>query len=304
MKYQTLLCSFLLFATPLLADVELDTQNVGSENIQQPAKRTPFSFETHIDYVTKAKIDKKGRYGDHIHFAEAQVEAGMVVYYNPTYTEGARIALGFTPTYIKWSKNPWFEQDHFNLVNLSVAAFTKRLDHWFWRTQITANIDTSEWNSRYTSYDWIVWGRYAYNCNLGFHFGFWAETGLHMDRVYPILGFDWQITKKLKLNAVFPVDIALMYSINQKWSIGAAARFFDSRFRVKQKQHSLMPLFRYMNTGAELIAKYETPTTSANIHAGSTLAGYVRVANKNNHHAKHYDIDPAFYVGAEMDVKF
>jgi hypothetical protein len=295
---------FILAALSVLADIEIDEQDVGSEKITQPAKRTPFGFETHVDVIAHSKINKGFYKEDKIDFAEAQVEAGSIIYYCPTYTEGIRAALGYSPTYLKWHENPWFDQDHFNIVSLSLTGFTKRADRWFWRTQLTANFDADQWSGKYTTYDILLWGRYTYRENIGIHFGFLAQTGLRMDRIYPIIGFDWQISRKWKLSAVFPVNIALLYSFSSHWSIGGAGRFFNSRFRASHKDHSLKPLVRYTNTGAEIIIKYEKENTSANIHAGSTLGGTFRVANSKNHHARDYDFDSSAYVGAEMDVKF
>ncbi len=295
---------FMLTAFSGWADIDIDQQNIGSETITQPAKRTPFSFDTHLDIISSSKI-KKGFYkGDEINYAEAEAEVGMILYYCPTYTEGVRVGLAYTPTYLKWHDNPWFDQDHFNIVSLSLAGFSKRIDRWFWRTQLTVNFDAEKWSSQYISYDLLLWGRYTFCENIGIHFGFWAETGLHLDRVYPIFGFDWQISRKWRLDLVFPVNMALLYSFSPTWKLGIAGRFFDSRFRVHHDQYSAKPLLRYTNVGAEFIIKYENDTTSANIHAGTTLGGKFRVANHNNHHAKIYRINPSAYVGAEIDVKF
>jgi len=100
------------------------------------------------------------------------------------------------------------------------------------------------------------------------------------------------------------MNMALAYSITSKWSIGGAGRFFNSRFRVNHDQHSQRPLVRYTNLGAEFFIQYETESMTANVHAGSTLWGKLRVADHNNKHARDYDLGPAGYVGAEMDIKF
>ena len=306
MKIQLFFIScFILNVFSLLANVEIDPEDIGSEKITQPAKRTPFSFETHVDVVGPSKINDKGcNKGNKVNFATSDVEAGMVVYYCPSYTEGARVAVGFTPTYLRWQDNPWFDQDHFNKLSLSLSGFSARLDRWFWRGQLTVNFDTQEWQSKYMSYDILLWGRYAYSKSIGIHIGFLAETGLKMDRVYPVIGIDWQISRNWKLNLVYPVNISLLYAFSPKWSIGAAGRFFNPRFRVNHKDHSLKPLVRYTNIGAEFIVKYENTNTSANLHVGSTLGGTLRVANSRNEEAHHYHLDPSFYGGAEIDIKF
>lgn len=288
------------------ADMDIDTQDIGSEEIAEPAKHTPFSFNTYIDVIGKSKIEKGYFKGDDIHFAEAEAEGGMIVYHCPAYSEGARLALGYTATYLKWSENPWFDQDHFNTLSLSLTGFSKRLDRWFWRTQLTVNFDANEWSSAYTSYDILLWGRYEYRHDIGIHVGFLAQTGLRLDRVYPIIGFDWQISRACKLNLVYPVNVSLVYTLTPHWTLALAGRNFNSRFRVRHDEIFSQALVRYTNTGAEFAIRYENQdqNISANIHAGTTLGGKYRVANRNNHHAHNYKLKSAGYVGGEMDVSF
>lgn len=304
-KMRTLLTIWLTLMTcSTWAAIEIDPQNIGDESIKQPAKRSPFSLDTHVDVMGSAKISKGTYKKDKVDYAEAEIEGGMVVYYCPTYTEGVRIAGGYFPVYLKWHDNPWFEQDHFNTISFSLSSFTQRIEDWFWRAQLTANFNADDWSGKYTSYDILLWGRYEFCRDIGVHFGFIAETGLRMDRIYPIIGFDWQISRKLKLSLVFPVNVSLIYSLTPHWSFGGACRFIQSRFRVNHNQHSLKPLVRYTNIGTELVVRYDNDTISGNVHVGSTWGGTYRVANHSNNHARHYYLKPSCYVGAEADVKF
>lgn len=286
------------------ADIEIDQQDIGSERIDLPAKRSPFSFDTHLDAIAPGKIDNGDFKGHKVQYAEAEAEAGMTVYYCPRHTEGLRVAAAFSPSYLKWHDNPWFDQDHFNLFKVSVSGFTKRMHRWFWRSEIGINFDTEDWSSKFTSYDVLFWGRYEYSENLGFHIGFLGQTGLEMDLYFPIIGFDWAISKKWKLQAVFPMNISLNYLVNSHWSIGIAGRLFSPRFRVPHKDHSLKPLVRYINAGAEFIIEYETESVSANIHAGSTLGGTLRLADTHGHHVRHFNLKPSAYAGTGINVKF
>ena len=295
---------FIAATFSLKADIDIDPQNIGSEKITQPAKQSPFSFNVHGDYVHDGRIGSGSYKKDKVDYGEIFAEAGMVAYYDPILTEGARVALSYTGTYLKWHDNPWFQQDRFSTFSVTVSAFTKRLNQWFWRTQLSANFDTENWSSKYTSYDLLLWGRYTLFEDIGIHFGFMAETGLRLDRIYPILGFDWQISKRWKLNAVFPVNMALLYSFSSNWSAGISGRIFNSRFRVNHNEYALKPLVRYTNLGAEFIVKYETGNVSANFHVGSTLWGKYRVADHCNNHARSYDLNPAGYAGLEVDMTF
>lgn len=295
---------FLAFSPLTYADIVIDPQDISQEEIAQPAKSTPFSLSTHIDYIHGAKIDKGFYKGDKVEFAEGEAIASMVVYYDPCLTEGLRIGAGYTATYLHWCENPWFDQEHYNQVDISVAGFSKRVNGWLWRTELTANFDADEWSFQYTTYDLILWGRYDLCQDFGLHIGAFIETGCRMDRIYPILGFDWQITEKWRLDAVFPMNMALSYAWTPKWSLGAAARFFDSRFRVHSDEHSLKPLVRFTTMGAEFFVKYGDDKITANIHAGSTVGGRFRVANRHNNHATGYDLNSSFYGGAEIEVVF
>lgn len=308
MKYRIFLGAWLAFNTISSlgwGQVGIDPQDVGSLNITQPAKRTPFSFETHLDAVSNAKI-REGYYKeDEVQFAEADVELGMVVYYCPAYEEGLRLAVSYTATYLRWAENPWFDQDHYNTVSLKIGGFSKRIDQWFWRAGVMINMDADEWSAYYTSYDILLWGRYEYCKNVGIHIGFWAETGLRLDRIWPIIGADWQISPKWKLNLVYPFNVAIEYALTKKWALALAGRNFDSRHRVHDGDgYSTKRLVRYENIGAEFMIKYDALGISANIHAGTTMGGKYRIANCHNHHPYNYKLKPAGYVGGEVDVKF
>lgn len=285
--------------------IDPDPRDFGSENITQPAKRTPFSFETHIDVIGNAKVGKGYYKDDEVLFSEADAELGMIVYYAPAYQEGLRLALAFTTTYLHWEQNPWFEQDLFNIATLNIVGFTGRLDKWFWRASLGINVDTDIWQLDYTSYDILLWGRYDLYESIKMHLGFWAETGINLNRIWPIIGAEWQISKKWKLNLIYPVNIALEYTLLKNWSLALAGRNFNTRFRSHEPEHhTAKSLVRYENIGAEFMVKYEGVGITANIHAGITLGGKYRLADRRNHHPYNLHIDPSGYVGAEIDVSF
>ncbi|WP_068468095.1 hypothetical protein [Candidatus Protochlamydia phocaeensis] len=298
-----------VFTLPLWADgdVTINPTDFSSENINQakPPQKTPFSLTTLVDSIGNSKIERGHFKGDNIRFAEASAEVGSVVYYCPAYSEGANIALRYTATYIKWLENPWFDQQHFHTITLSFGGVTKRIDKWFWRTQLSINYDAgSKFDTEYINYDLILWGRYEYCRDIGLHVGFLAQTGMRLDRVYPIIGADWQISRDWKLNLVFPVNVSLEYAITPHWFFVLAGRNFDSRHRVKAHESHHKALIRYENIGAEVAIKYAALGMTANIHAGTTLGGCYRLADRHNHHPNHYYLQPAGYVGGEIDVKF
>lgn len=291
----------------IFADVDndIDVTNMSDEQIPaQESKGRPFSLDVHFDAVKTTDI-RKGYYkDDSVQFAEGQATLGLIYYYCPRYTEGLGLTVGYERTIIRWEHNPWFNQELYNTANLSFTGFTKRLHKWFWRGQLDINIDADHIQSSYMFYNLLIWGRYELCQDIGFHVGFIAQTGMQMDRVYPILGIDWQISRRWKLNLVFPVNVSLEYLITSRWSIAIAGRAFDSRHRVSNKEPHPRYLVRYTNAGGELAIKYDDTVVSANIHAGYTLGGDLRIANPHNHHPHHYKLDPSGYAGAEVVVKF
>lgn len=286
------------------ADSELESQNFGSENITEPARQAPFNLDTKVDFTGETKISKGFHRGDHFRFAQVETELGGVFYYVPQYTEGANLTFSYSNTHIGWHHNEYFDQNHFKVFSVSLGGFTKRLQDWFWRSQFSVNFSTERLSAQYVNYDLLFWGRYTLNQAVGIHFGFYAQTGMRMERVYPIFGADWLISPKWKLNLVFPLNISIEYYLTKNWSLSAGGRSFNFRDRVGPHESHAKSLIRYENVGLEFIVKFENKNIAANIHAGSTLGGQFRVANKKNHRPHHYHLDPSGYVGGEIEVNF
>jgi hypothetical protein len=284
----------------------INFNDFSSEDIQEPAKAYPFSLSVNFDKIGKSKINKGFFKDDKIDFGIAYAKAIAVIYYCPAYSEGANLGVSYTYTAFKWENNPWFHQQRFNTLTLQLGGFSKRLTRWFWQGLIDVNIDMDEWNlNEYSTYDLLLWGRYEYCRHIGIHVGFIAQTGMQMDRVYPIFGADWKISKNWKLNLVFPVNISLEYILNKQWSLAIAGRSFDSRQRIHRHQENQpKSVIRYENVGAEGSIRYDIHNMSVDIHAGYTLGGKFKVANRHNNHSHSYKLDPSLYAGAEVDIKF
>lgn len=280
--------------------------DVGSESIEEPNKgsSSPFSFAAFTDVTGKAKINKNFFKGDEFQFGVANAELTCVYYYCPEYSEAANVALAYTETYFGWKENPWFDQTDFHTVTLSLGGITKRFNRWTWRGQLQINYDGFEvFETAYFNYNIILWGRYQWCKDIGIHMGFYVETGMRMDRIYPIIGFDWQISQRWKLNAVFPFDMSLQYLITKEWTVALAGRTFSSRHRVGPDESHPRYVARYGGFGIEGMLKYTGNGFTANIHAGVTSARY-RIANQQNHHPRTFHLDPAGYVGALIETKF
>lgn len=299
-RYLTIIATF----SVSLLTAQIDVKDIGSETIIEP-KQGPFTLYVDFDAIGSSKINHGFYKGDKIRFAIADAELSGIFYYCPAYHEGANLSISYTYTTIEWHNNPWFNQNHFNTLSISLGGLSKRLYRWFWQGQMTINLDADHWNiDDYATYDLILWGRYTYCDHIGFHVGFIAQTGMQMDRVYPIIGADWRVSPNWKLNLVYPVNVSLEYLVNERWSLALAGRSFNTRYRIGKHEAFSKSVVRYENTGAEFAIKYHRADMTANIHAGTTLGGKFRVANRHNDHPHNYKLDPAGYVGAEVDVRF
>lgn len=264
----------------------------------------PFTLQAYGDWINHSKIDKKYYNKDHVNFGEFLVETGGVFAYEPYYDEALFAFAGYRSTYLGWKHNPFFHKKNFNDLVLRLGYSTKRYCKWTLQTILTMNADVNNFQGMYFTYNLLAAARYNYRSGVGLWIGFLAETGMRSDRCYPVIGFDWQISSKMKLNLIYPTNIAFVYLINPHVSLAAAMRFFDSRHRADKSSPLPRAFWRYTNTGIEAMASYQKNQIAFSIHAGYTLGGTLKVANRYNHNSKHFRLNAAPYVGGNVAVKF
>jgi len=303
------LSGLLPFCGTLLADDDaiIENQNVSKENMQteENAKQGIFNVSAKGDWIQKAKIDKRGFPHNHLKFWQANAEATAIVYYNPQCKEGLALGVGYDHVYFNWNENFYFCQKKFDALTFALSAFSMRVCDWLWQAQISMNCDTRHWNfSEYTNYDLFLWGRYEFCNDVNFHAGFYAQTGMKIDHIYPVLGFDWKINEQWKLNLVYPFNMSLVYTYTDTLSAALAVRLFNVRYRVGKHEPLREGLFQYRNAGLEFVVNYDNKKYSANVHAGYTWGGQFVISDKNNKHKRHFNLDAAPYVGGEIAVKF
>lgn len=306
--YLLLSAIFFIYTANSYADDQLE--DIGSENIDQSIEDAndgrPFKIDVMGDWVGRAKV--KNSDGLHkVLFATGMAEASYVYYYNPCIEEGANVSLFYENTYLDWKSNPYFNQRNVNTVGVNLGLFSKRMQDWTWNTQVSINFDNVEhWNiNDYMYYDVLLWGRYEYCPDLGIHIGFLANTGMKINRVYPVIGFDFKYNRYWKFNVIFPMNISIVYSFNEAWSVSIAGRFFNERHRVKKEEWLSCGLYRYQTAGAELGLTYApNMLINANIHAGINLGGRLTIADRHYRHSQRIRLNPAPYAGGEVTVNF
>jgi len=220
--------------------------------------------------------------------------------------DAVSVGAGYSNVGIRWNDNPRFQQRSFDNVFLTIGAQSTRYRGWLWQGNFTARFNTDVGRiSHHVLYTGALWGRYELVPCYGMHTGFFAETGLRKDKVWPILGFDKQITKQLKLYAVYPFEASATYDFCGPWSVAAATKFFRSRHRLAPGEELSNGLIEYRNIGSEFRVMYECPPcVSAQLHVGHTYGGELVVADHRDKNSTHYKFRAAPYVGGELSLKF
>lgn len=311
------LASLSLACGALFADDDADAslQDLGSEEMVDVAfsEQYPFRVSAHGDWIGRSKIDKKNYHNQHVNFYFAEVLAEGVIYYDPDCREGLDGGIGYSTTHFRWNKLHHFNKDNIDMLSVTLSAFSERLTGWLWQTYVTANWETKFSNiADYTNYDILLWGRYEFKKCFHMHIGFLAQTGMKIDHILPIIGFDYTYSDKWKINAVFPMNLSIVYTIDKCWSASLAGRLFEVRYRLGNQEKLSKPfhhyrkkaLFQYRNEGAELALSYSKDRITANIHGGVTFGGQFRLSDHNNKNKHHFKIDSAGYAGGELAFKF
>lgn len=290
------------------AHADIQTDIWGLEQIEPPKNQQgPFRIEADFDSVAKTHFTKKHYEHQKLGYSNYSGTLGMAFCYLPQAREAYAAAASYTYANICWKQNPFFRQQNFDVVTLALRLYSNRFCDWIWKGELGVNMDVNHFEGgQYMNYDLTMWGRYDYRKNVGLNLGIIIQTGMKIDKVYPIIGFDWTISKKWTLNLVFPVNISLQYQYTCDWKIAGAMRFFDVRYRVGKNEPLSKGLVVYRNTGLELAALYEPENLSleGNVHIGSTLGGLLRISDHENRHPRHFYLDPSLYVGGQLVWSF
>lgn len=305
--FSTLISTSLL--APTFLSAQLEDQSVADQHQVNPEKLHPFKLTLSADYAGETTLNKSGFHHQKLTYGQSNATLEGTFYYNKCLVEGAIASVGYSHTLLDWCNNPYFNQKNFDTLTIAVKGFSGRCCNWFIQAFLGANFDLDHQNfDYYTTYDALLWGRYDLCCcnrDIGLHVGIIAQTGMHVDRVYPILGFDWKVNDKWKLNAIFPLNVSAVYTYNCNWNMGVGGRFFDTRHRTGDDQPLPMAIVCYRTIGAEAFVNYsDCDWVEANIHAGVITGGKVKVSNRHQEDGKWFDVDPSPYVGAQVVLKY
>lgn len=276
------------------------------DNQASPSDMGPFFIKVNYDDVMRAKFDKRPFNHQHLKFAELNVEAIGIFCYNPSYEEGLGASFNYCLDQIRWKHNPYYKQEYFNTVSFGILGFTHRMCDWDLKASAQVNFDPEHLNFQdYVNYNLLLQSRYAFCGNWGLNLGFLALTGMKIDRFYPIVGVDWRINDKWKINAIYPLDFSINYLYNCNWTLTVGSRFWDNRHRFAKSAELSMGLIEYRNYGAEFRVSYNRNSKIlANVHAGYTTGAKLRISDRHHQHTHRIKFNGAPYVGAEASVNF
>lgn len=290
---------------------DIEDESYGTEKQINPQKLRPIQFTLATDMIGKSQIHNRYLWDHHVKYGQSSLNLDVACYYDPSYEEGALISGGWSRTKIDWNHNPYFAQKYFDVATLALSFFTGRCYGWFWQARAAINVSTMDFNlSHYADYDLLLWGRYPlYNWSgANFHLGILAQTGMKADRVYPIIGVDWQVTPSCQLNLIFPINISALYTFADFWTVGVSGRFFNTRFRVSGQDYNIhyqKAVIEYRSSGVEALVSYsDGDWVFGNLHAGYMVSGRIKISNQHHRYGRWFDLQGAPYVGGEAFVKF
>lgn len=259
------------------------------------------------NHVDRAKFTRtRSQRHHHLSYSEGFV-LGTYQHKLPSNND-LNFGLGYMNTKFSFSHHPKrtsFKQHDFHNMLVQVGATSREIDEWKIDGGLGLQINTDHFSSRYTFFTGLLHGKQDYIHGSHLHVGIVAYSGLRYSRVLPILGFDYEFSKKLKLNAVFPLDMSLVYTIDDHWTIDTAIRFMLSRQRLNNNGTNPRGLVAYRNWGAEAGVTYAfNNRCKVNLHLGETFGGRMRISSKHNSHRKHLTLDSALYYGLEASFAF
>lgn len=268
-------------------------------------EKGPFFVRAGFDIIGKSEFNKGAYKGEKFCFAEYDIDGSAVIHYNECKREGLAVTLGYSHYNLQWHNNPFFHTKNFNVISTGIGFFSHRLERWDWKGLVKMNFDPCHLNfQNYVNWDLMVWGRYDLGYNWGFHTGFYALTGMKIDRVYPIIGLDWTINEQWKINAIFPLNFSVIYTWDCNWSFSLASRIWDIRCRVGQDEPLSKGLWEYCNVGIELATNYQYRGWNINAHLGYSTGGRLILSDRHRHHTHRYNFNAAPYLGGEAAYNF
>jgi hypothetical protein len=305
-KIRSLLSLSVLSPALLLA---IDYTFVDIDYDRATNKKFPWHVTGDYRKIGKADFRTHSVKHSHVHYTDAHASAYFSHYLTPH--NALSWELGYSYMDFDWKGNPRFNQTEFHNALGSLALVSNCLERWRWifNAGVTVDAKTFDFGSSAVYYG-LMWGRYAFRRNIGLHIGAFAYGGIRNSYTLPIIGADWNFASCWKLNAIFPLEFSLEYTMTPRWSTALDYSTFGGPYRFPRrvdgghgKYHDA--IFSVYSNGLEWNLNYKRDSKFwAGIGAGWNFGGWILIKNRNNRHGKYYKFDGAPYAQANLAFNF
>jgi hypothetical protein len=208
---------------------------------------------------------------------------------------------------LDWNKNPKFHETHFSYLQFGLMFYTAEIENWRWILRAEYSIDTHHFShpGTYGLFSGLIWGMHKLNEQWNYHVGSTGYVGMRGSILYPLIGFDYAPTKHWQLRAIFPIDYAIQYKLNEYWSFALKGRPLKERFRAGSQEPQPRSIFNYSSIGAEGNIQYEIERRLiVELYAGYNFGGNFYIKNQGGHKPLYTTVEGAPYGGAKIDYGF
>ncbi len=303
MRYYTTLATFILSSSLWASDYTF----LNSDMFVREKK--VFHFEADYGKVAPAKITTRNAFGTKTHYGEGNSSIYFSHFLNNE--NSLTWQLGANYLDLGWEDNPHFNKDQYTYGIGSLSWISHSIEKWRFVINGGVALDATSFNFGQSAvYYGMLWGRYAQHENLGINLGFFAYYGIRNGYVLPILGIDWAMSPKWKLNAVFPIDASLNYHFATNWMTSLLATALGGPYRFPRKIHAGVGdyqdgIFKIYSTVLEWDLSFvQKDLLEIGFGGGWNFGGWIQVSDDYNHNKRYYDFNGAAYARLFASLTF
>lgn len=208
---------------------------------------------------------------------------------------------------MNWSQNPKFNQTNFEFIQFALTFFSIAVEKWRWISRVEFNFDAAHFSSfrEYGLFSALLWGTYELSPDWHYHVGALGYTGMRGAEVYPVIGLDYSWAKKWMVQALFPINYSIEYSMNKEWRFSLKGKPLKERFRAGKNEPQPKSVFSYSSTGLEFNVHYERfLRLEAEAFIGYNFGGSFYIKDRHGKNSLYTDLQGAPYIGANLNWGF
>lgn len=192
-------------------------------------------------------------------------------------------------------------------VRISPMLAGKVNDRWGWMARVTGAFTGETDADAGKSFSPGGMAGLVYNCNprLKLTFGLVASALLaDVPLAFPIVGFDWAATDRLRLATRGP-GLDIIMKLTPQTTLAVKGRWDYRRYRLADKDPEPNGIFRdqRINAGVELSRRFLRSMEVA-LEAGASLYQQYRLEDSDENTVERIDTDPQGYCGARLALQY